>query len=353
MITGGSNGNIHIWNLNSSNPLFTIQFSTTPSQILAPGQFHVALYEKLACFGTVNGNFRVFHLPDTSLFENSILEFNNSSFPSSYPSQVQKSKESTIPQLLWSLKQPEVENHGFTYAPQSLCLQGQFLFTNGGYPDEISVWNMSHWKREVPGREIWRSVWRDGSRDSILGSSRGNSSSSKERMDLMTDLSSCHDSEDVGRDRSREWNRTSQSNRHQSGEIGSHSSSSIISRHQGPLSFLSSLSSSSLSNLPSSSLGNSLDPSALLLNRMLPPQERLDVISHGTRRPHFDILSPFPCNPHFPPPLIPHPVVPEEWDILDLNHRVHRYSLSESLALQKLHISVPPFRDIKVFKSLS
>ena len=40
----------------------------------------------------------------------------------------------------------------------------------------------------------------------------------------------------------------------------------------------------------------------------------------------------------------------KSWDIPDLERHIEKYNISESIALQKLEIYVPPFRDVKVIK---
>ncbi len=90
-----------------------------------PTDFNSALIPSINI--TMNHRYIAYGFEDASYFVISIPLFSSSEFKTTD---------------LMCFKHSESDEHGFTYAPQTITLFGNTLVTNGAFPDEISVWNL-------------------------------------------------------------------------------------------------------------------------------------------------------------------------------------------------------------------
>ncbi|KAJ3045834.1 hypothetical protein HDV00_006097 [Rhizophlyctis rosea] len=162
IVTGGKNGRILVWSLDTGS--VTHALSVLPTyipQLSTHGTLNVALFNDRVAYGLYNGWFYVFELEagnaraveeekeekkmdgggdgekqkcdDTSIPQRSSSKSNTDS---ALPSNVGGAKE------VMRLRDTEVQGHGFTYAPMTMTMGEWFLVTNGAFPDELSVWEI-------------------------------------------------------------------------------------------------------------------------------------------------------------------------------------------------------------------
>ncbi|KAJ3092553.1 hypothetical protein HK102_005833 [Quaeritorhiza haematococci] len=127
IITGGKNGRIVVWNADDGSIIFSLtipEFHIPELSRHGPhGTFNVAIWDDLVSYGLYDGTFCV----------HSITNGN----------------------LLYTFKDREIDNHGFTYAPTTLSMDSHFVLTNGAFPDELSVWSVQDGKRRYPLSESY------------------------------------------------------------------------------------------------------------------------------------------------------------------------------------------------------
>ena len=156
IITGGRNGLIHIWNLETGIILHTIEVPSKYLNGLSSKNkletLNTSIYGHLAAFGLSDGCLYIFHLPyetseiskatspshihsstssgnpyesDCSKSIHNIMEVNNNpncAYGSTLP--YHSVYKDCCPQMLWELGHDEIQEHGFTFAPLTLNQSG-------------------------------------------------------------------------------------------------------------------------------------------------------------------------------------------------------------------------------------
>ncbi|KAJ3290148.1 F-box/WD repeat-containing protein 10, partial [Borealophlyctis nickersoniae] len=123
IVTGGKNGHVHVWSLDTGNITHTL---SVPNQYIhqlhAHGTLNVALHGNRVVLGLYDG---VFYLRDLNRLNDE-------------GDQQQSSDDSDW----YCFRDDEIERHGFTYAPMTMSMDAHYVITNGAFPDELTVWDL-------------------------------------------------------------------------------------------------------------------------------------------------------------------------------------------------------------------
>ncbi|KAJ3025236.1 hypothetical protein HK097_006717, partial [Rhizophlyctis rosea] len=130
IITGGKNGKIHIYSLHTGQILYTLSIprSYLPS-LNTHACLNVALWNNRLAYGVYDATFFVCELEDPK----------------------EGGGGTGTGRVVCKLKDEEVGRHGFTYAPMTMVMGEWFLVANGGFPDELSLWDLRGLGAEASG----------------------------------------------------------------------------------------------------------------------------------------------------------------------------------------------------------